>query len=58
MNSPNFWFIEVSTNERISVLPSLVFVWPSNCGLAQPHRDDRGETLAAVLADERCRPSL
>ena len=34
------------------MLPSFVLVWPSNCGLRQLHRDDRGEPLADVLAEE------
>ena len=31
--SPSLSFVAFSTIERISVLPSLVLVWPSNCGL-------------------------
>ncbi len=42
----------VSTRLRISVLPSLVLVWPSNCGLLQLDRDQRREALAHVLAAE------
>ena len=33
-------------------LPSLVFVWPSNCGSLQLGRDDGGQALAHVLAGE------
>ena len=40
------------TNDLTSVLPSLVLVWPSNCGSADLHRDDRGQTLADVVAGE------
>ena len=42
----------VSTNERISVLPSFVLVWPSNWGSRSFTDDDRGQALADVLADE------
>ena len=31
-NSANFWLTTPSTNPRISELPSLVLVWPSNWG--------------------------
>ena len=30
---PSFSLVAFSTSDRISVLPSLVLVWPSNCGL-------------------------
>ena len=31
-HSANWAFTVVSTSERIEALPSLVLVWPSNCG--------------------------
>ena len=35
------------------MLPSLALVWPSNCGSLEPHRHDRREPLAHVVALER-----
>ena len=42
-----FW-----TNERIGTLPSLAFVWPSNCGSRSFTDDDRRDALADVLAEQ------
>ena len=36
-----------------SVLPSLVLVWPSNCGLRDLDADDRGHAFADVVAADR-----
>ena len=33
-HAPSLSFISCTTNERTGVLPSLVLVWPSNCGSA------------------------
>ena len=41
---------DTSTNERISVLPSLVLVWPSNWGCLHLDRQDRRQPFADVLA--------
>ena len=51
-NSASFALTVVSTRVRTSVLPSLLLVWPSNCGLRSFDRDERRETLAHVLAGE------
>ena len=42
-----------STMPLTSLLPSLVLVWPSNCGSRHLDRDHRGQALAHVLAAER-----
>ena len=38
------------TKPLASVLPSLALVWPSNCGVGELDRDDRGQALADVVA--------
>ena len=38
------------TMPSTSLLPSLVLVWPSNCGCGHAERDDGGQALAEVVA--------
>ncbi len=51
-NSASLELTTLATKPSMPGLPSLVFVWPSNCGSASLGRDDRGQPLAHVLAAE------
>ena len=50
--SPSWSLTTCCTKPLASVLPSLVLVWPSNCGSAELDRDDRGQALADVVAGD------
>ena len=45
-NSPNARVDDPST----SLLPSFVFVWPSNCGCGTAQRDDGGQTFSEIVS--------
>jgi hypothetical protein len=51
-NSASLVLTTEATKPSMPGLPSLVFVWPSNCGSVELDRDDRGQALADVLAGE------
>ena len=51
-NSASLALTTEATKPSMPGLPSLVFVWPSNCGSVQLGRDDGGQALADVLAGE------
>ena len=52
-NSASFALTTDSTKPCMPGLPSLVFVWPSNCGSVSLAEMTAGQTLADVLALER-----
>ena len=51
-NSPSLRLTVSLTRPSTGGLPSFVFVWPSNCGLGELHRDHRGQPLADVVAGQ------
>ena len=51
-NSPSLRLTVSLTRPSIGGLPSLVLVWPSNCGSCELDRDHRGQPLAHVVAGE------
>jgi len=51
-NMVSFSYTSVATRPATSELPSLVLVWPSNCGNGQLHADHGGEAFAHILAGQ------
>ena len=49
-NLPRYSPTSELTMPSTSLLPSLVLVWPSNCGWGTRQRDDGGEAFAEVFA--------